>query len=355
MSKKPDVAQRKLRCGVIGLGMGRGHIAGYQSYPACEVVAVADLDEARLQKAKEELQIEQTYTTAEAMLQEAKLDVVSVATPNKFHAPLTIAALKAGCHVLCEKPMAITLDDALAMKQTADACGKKLGINLSYRFNPMSYALKQQVDAGAIGNVYFGRTVWHRRRGMPGFGGWFGNKELAGGGPLIDLGVHRIDLALWLMGSPKPVSVYGRTYNVIAARKAKEQNKLFTVEDLAAGIVTFDTGATLIVEASWALNINENEHMITSLYGDKGGLVQKNKNGTYEFTAEIYSEEGGNLYTKVLDRATVTPPSAYHDFIDSILENREPVARAEDGINVQMILDGLYRSAAEGREIRFDT
>ncbi len=353
MKKKQDGVERKLRCGVIGLGMGRGHIQGYQSHPQCEVVAVADLDAARLEKAKAEYKIEQTYTDAGEMLKKASLDVVSVATPNKFHAPLTIAALKAGFHVLCEKPMAMTLKEAQAMKRTADACGKKLGINFSYRFSPMSYALKQQVDAGLIGNIYFGRTVWHRRRGMPGFGGWFGNKELAGGGPLIDLGVHRIDLALWLMGHPDPVSVCGSTYNVIAARKAKEENKLFTVEDLAAGIVKFDNGATLIVEASWALNNNENEHMITSLYGDKGGLVQKNKNGTYEFTAEIYSEEGGNLYTKVLDRAAVTPPSAYHDFVNSVLEDREPVACAEHGIKVQKILDGLYRSAAEGREIRF--
>jgi predicted dehydrogenase len=188
---------------------------------------------------------------------------------------------------------------------------------------------------------------------MPGFGGWFGNKELAGGGPLIDLGVHRIDLALWLMGHPRPVSVSGSTYNVIAARQAIEQKKHYSVEDLAAGIVKFDNGATLLVEASWALNNNENEHMITSLYGEKGGLVQKNRNGTYDFTAEIYTEEGGNLYTKVLDQAVTQPPNGYHDFIDSVLQNREPLANADHGVRVQMILDGLYRSAAEGREIRF--
>jgi predicted dehydrogenase len=288
------------------------------------------------------------------MLKRADLDVVSVATPNKFHAPLTIAALEAGCHVLCEKPMAMTLAEACAMQKTAKACRKKLGINFSYRFSAMSFALKQQVDAGLIGEIYFGRTVWHRRRGLPGFGGWFGNKDLAGGGPLIDLGVHRIDLALWLMGHPRPVAVSGSTYNVIAERKARQEKKHFSVEDLAAGIVKFDNGATLLVEASWALNIHESELMITSLYGDKGGLVQKNRNGTYDFAAEIYTEEGGNLYTKVLDRAERQPPSPYHDFINSILEDRRPLADAEDGIKVQMILDGLYRSAAEGREIRYD-
>lgn len=344
---------RKLRCGVIGLGMGRGHIQGYQTHPACEMVAVADVNAERLAKAKEELKIPEVYATAEEMLAKAKLDVVSVVTPNKFHAPLTIAAIEAGCHVLCDKPMAMNLAEAEAMKAAADKHQKTLAINFSYRFSPMSFALKQQVDAGLIGNIYFGRTVWHRRRGLPGLGGWFGQKDMSGGGPLIDLGVHRIDLALWLMGHPAPVAVSGSAYNVIAKRLAAQQKKTYTVEDLAAGIVKFDNGATLLVEASWAVNTNLNEHMITELYGDKGGLVQKNKNGTYEFTAEIYTEEGGNLYTKVLDRADVAPPSAYHDFINSIIEGREPIAKASDGIKVQKILDGLYRSAAEGHEIRF--
>jgi len=209
-------------------------------------------------------------------------------------------------------------------------------------------------ERGVVGNIYFGRTVWHRRRGMPKFGGWFGKKNMAGGGPLIDLGVHRIDLALWLMGHPEPISVCGSTYNVIAAERAKRENVEYTVEDLAAGIVKFANGATLIVEASWALNINENEHMITSLFGDKGGIVQKNQNGTYEFKAEVYTEEGGNLYTKVLDRAVVPAPRPMNEFVSSIIEKRAPSATGHDGIRVQKILEGLYRSADEGKEIRFD-
>ncbi|MDA0840963.1 MAG: Gfo/Idh/MocA family oxidoreductase [Planctomycetota bacterium] len=344
---------KQLRCGVVGLGMGKGHINGYTSHPDCEMAAIADLDEKRLASAKTEFAISDTYTDAEAMFQNADLDLVSIAVPNRLHHPLVMAALDAGLHVLCEKPMAINLEQAMEMEAKAIEVGKTLAINFSFRFSSMSYALKQQVDAGIIGEIYFGRTVWHRRRGLPGFGGWFGNKEHSGGGPLIDLGVHRIDLALWLMGHPTPVSVFGSTYNVIAKKEAERLNKHFSVEDLAAGIVKFDNGATLIVEASWALNNNENEHMITSLYGDKGGLVQKNRDGTYDFTAEIYTEEGGNLYTKVLDRAVVEAPSSYHDFVNSILEGREPVAKASHGVKVQMIIDGLYRSAEEGKEIVF--
>ncbi len=344
----------KIRVGVIGLGMGRGHLKSYSTNPFCEVVAIADTDPARLATTGDEYGVKARFTDAEEMLAKANLDAVSIAVPNKFHCPLTLAAFEQGIHVLCEKPMALTLRQAEQMQAASDSSGKKLMINFSYRFSPMSYALKQQVDAGVIGNIYFGRTVWHRRRGMPGFGGWFGNKELAGGGPLIDLGVHRIDLALWLMGHPDPIAVSGSAYNVIAKVAAEKQNKHFSVEDLAAGIVKFDNGATLIVEASWALNTKEREHMITSLYGDKGGLVQKNVNAGYEFHAEIYTEEGGNLYTKVLDQSVVQPPSPYEEFINSILEDRPPMASGHDGIKVQKILDGLYRSATEGVEIRFD-
>jgi predicted dehydrogenase len=347
------MASRKLRVGVVGLGMGRGHLSSYLENPLCEVVAIADSDPKRLAAVGDEKKIATRYTDAEAMFAEAKLDAVSIAVPNKFHCPLTVAAFKRKLHVLCEKPMAMSVAEAEQMQAAADQAKRTLMINFSFRFSPMSFALKQQVDAGVIGNVYFGRTVWHRRRGMPGFGGWFGTKALAGGGPLIDLGVHRLDLALWLMGHPEPISVCGSTYNVIAKREAERQQKHFDVEDLAAGLVKFANGATLIVEASWALNINENEHMITSLYGDKGGLVQKNVGGGYQFQAELYTEEGGNLYTKVLDRPVVTPPTAYQEFVQAIVEQREPLATGRQGIKVQKILDGLYRSAAEGREIRF--
>lgn len=344
----------KLRVGVIGLGIGRSHISRYKHDDRVELAALCDMNEGLLNAQADEHHVQGRFTDAAAMFADANLDAVSIAVPNCFHAPLTMQALEAGLHVLCEKPMAMTVDEAVAMQAAADEAGKNLMINLSYRFSEMSYALKQQVDAGVVGDIYFGRTVWHRRRGMPKFGGWFGKKDMAGGGPLIDLGVHRIDLALWLMGHPEPVSVSGSTYNVIAAERAKRENVEFTVEDLAAGIVKFANGATLIVEASWALNINENEHMVTSLFGDKGGLVQKNKNGTYEFEAEIYTEEGGNLFTKKLDRAVVPAPAAMNEFVSSILENRPPSASGHDGIRVQKILEGLYRSAGEGKEIRFD-
>jgi predicted dehydrogenase len=190
---------------------------------------------------------------------------------------------------------------------------------------------------------------------MPGFGGWFGDRDLAGGGPLIDLGVHRLDLALWLMGYPEPVSISGATHCEIASRLARTQRRKFTVEDLAAGIVKFANGATLIVEASWALNINEPEHMVTLLCGTKGGLVQRNVDGDYKFAAEVYTDEGGHLFTKALDESRNSVPSAYSEFISSILEKRQPLATAEEGLKVMKILEGIYRSAETGREVRYRT
>jgi len=273
--------------------------------------------------------------------------------PNKYHAPLTIAALRRGLHVLCEKPMATSVREAERMNAAAEKADRNLMINFSFRFTEAAFALKQQVKAGVIGQIYFGRTVWHRRRGIPGFGGWFGQKELSGGGPLVDLGVHRLDLALWLMGFPEPVAVSGSTYNAIASRLARAARKRFDVEDLACGLVKFANGPTLILEASWALNQGEGEHMVTALYGDRGGLVHRNVGGGYEFAAEVFTEEGGDLFTKKLDRRTGPTPSSYGEFVDSILEEREPLATGEQGLKVMKILEGIYRSAATGREVRY--
>lgn len=344
---------RKLRMGVVGLGMGAGHVKGYQEDGRAEVVALCDVDGARLEAAGAKFGVSELFTDAGEMFRQVELDGVSIATPNKFHAPLTIAAFRKGLHVLCEKPMAMTVREAERMLEASKKARRNLMINFSYRFSDMSYALKQQVEAGVVGDIYFGRTVWHRRRGVPGFGGWFGQKELAGGGPLIDLGVHRLDLALWLMGYPEPVSVSGATHAVIATEMARKQRKKFSVEDLGCGLVKFANGATLIVEASWALNISEPENMVTLLCGTKGGLTQKNVGGWYDFAAEVYTEEGGNLYTKKLDQALTPAPSAYSEFVSSILEKRTPMASGEDGLKVMKILEGIYRSAETGREVRY--
>ncbi len=341
-----------LRVGVIGLGIGRKHIEGWREHPLAQVVAIADLDEVRLAAVGEEFAIAQRYAAPKDMLARAALDVVSVCTPNKFHKDLTLAALAAGCHVLCEKPMAMNAAEGREMLEASRRAGKRLMIDFSFRFAAQSQALKAQVEAGVFGEFYFGRSAWHRRRGMPNFGGWFGSKALAGGGPLIDLGVHRLDLALWLMGYPQPEWVMGSTYNAIAGPLAAQSGKQFDVEDLAAGFIRFKNGATLVLEASWAANIAEAELMETRLLGTRAGLLQRNVNESYTFSADIYLERDGAPF----DMHMHTPPgparSAMHHYADAILNDRPHDATGEQGLMVMEILDAIYESARTGAPVK---
>jgi len=343
---------KKLRVGVVGLGIGRMHIEGWRQHPQAEVVAIADADPARLATVGDAFGIAARHAGASAMLAAERLDAVSICTPNKYHLPLALAAFEAGCHVLCEKPMALNAAEGRTMLAASQRAGKRLMINFSYRFSAQSRALKAQVDSGLFGDFYFGRTVWHRRRGMPGFGGWFGTKALAGGGPLIDLGVHRLDLALWLMGYPKPTWVMGSTYDPIARRIADAAGKPFDVEDLAAAMIRFDNGATLMLEASWAANIREAELMETRLLGTKAGLLQHNLNEGYNFDAHMFLEKDGAQFDLHLHPPTAPAPSAMHDFADAILRGHPHPAGAEEGLRVMEILDAVYASAASGEPVR---
>ncbi len=344
--------EKKLRAGVIGLGMGGVHVNGYRTHPGVEVVAVADPDQKRLAARGKELAVEKLYGSGEEMLAKEKLDIVSIATPNKFHMPLTLLALEAGCHVLCEKPMAMSAAEGRRMLEAARRAQRRLMINFSFRFTEASWALKRQVEEGQIGAVYYARSFWHRRRGFPGFGGWFSNKELAGGGPLIDLGVHRLDLALWLMGHPKVTWALAGTYNHLGVEQARREGKTYTVEDLAAAFLRFENGASLVLEASWAANIKDNEWMETRLFGTKGGLVQHNIKGGYEFEAELYVERAGSQYDMKLHPPTPAPPSAMHHFAEAILKDQPHIASGEEGLIVMEILDAIYESAGRGEPVR---
>jgi predicted dehydrogenase len=344
--------EKKLRIGVIGLGIGSCHVVGYRQHPQAEVVALADMDSKQLAVKGEEFKITSLYTDPMKMLKQEKLDVVSVATPNKFHKPLTLAAFNAGCHVLCEKPMAMNAKEGRAMVDAAKSAKKRLMIDFSYRFNDQSYALKKAVESGILGDVYYARTIWNRRRGLPGFGGWFGQKALSGGGPLIDLGVHRLDLALWLMNYPKPVWVMGSTYDPIGSRLAKQEKKAFDVEDFASAMIKFENGASLALEASWAANIKQREEMETRLLGTQAGLVQKNLNEGYEWEAELFLEKEGCQYDMKLHPPVPAAKGAMYHFVDAILNNKPHIATGEEGLTVMKILDAIYSSAAKGAPVQ---
>jgi len=343
MKRRPKVA-------VIGLGMGRGHARAAAENPKADLVAVCDIDKARLAQYAAEFDCA-GYRDYGKMLREQKPDIVSVSLPNVLHKPATIAALDAGAHVICEKPMAMNTREAEQMLAAARKKRKKLMINFSYRFTGEAKALKKVVDAGTVGDIYYARTGWHRTRGIPKLGGWFARKKFSGGGPLIDLGVHRIDLAMWLMGDPKPLTISAGTYDRLGKSIARKARKKFDVEDLAVAMVRLDNGATLLVEVSWALNTERREEMFTYLYGTKAGICHRNVGQGYDFEACVFGEWNGTYVSSRIASVPKAENSMDH-FIDVIVEGVKPITTAENGVNVMKVLDGIYKSARLGREIK---
>ena len=352
----------KLKAGVIGLGMGYNHLRGYMTHPDVEVVAIADRQADRREKAQKEFNLDKLYVEGIDMIRNEKLDILSVAVPNNQHKELTIAGLKAGAHVLCEKPMAMNTAEAEEMLETAKKLNRQLGIDFSYRFTPQSRAMKALVEEGRLGEIYYARSVWLRRRGVPGgtssgfntegaSGSWFYDKKQSGGGPLIDLGVHRLDLALWLMGYPTPVWVMASTYSKFGPKWAKAQGLDYTVEDLACAMIKFDNGTTLELDASWACNIKEKELQTIRLLGDKGGMYQFNLEEGYTYDVEYYSQIAGRDFDSRMHTAQPMP-SAFHLFVDAVRDDKPFLVRPEEGVTVMKILDAIYKSAATGEPVR---
>ena len=343
-----------VRCAVIGLGMGRGHANGYVNADDAQLVAVADVNEDRLGAWADTVGQDHCFTDYKQMLRDAKPDLVSVALPNFLHAQVTTDALEAGAHVLCEKPMAMNLDEAQRMADAADRAKRKLGINLSFRANPAAQALKELASDGFLGEPYHAATQWTRRDGMPGFGGWFGQKDKSGGGPLIDLGVHRIDLALWLMGGPNVEAVSGITHHRVGPPRAEAQGKRFDVEDFATGIIRLEGGGSLVLEASWAGHQTQREVMRTAVTGTDGALVHRNDDRGYEFVGEYATQQHGHKLTGRIDQPRGDLLGPYAAMVRAVAQDTAPMADARDGLRIQRVLDGLYESARTGKEVRFD-
>lgn len=351
----------KLKIGIIGVGgISAVHIDAYLHNPRAELYALCDIDEEKLHEKGKRYGIDRLYTSAEEMLSALpELDAVSVCTWNSAHAPCAIAALEAGKHVLCEKPMAIDAERAKQMQEAAERNRRVLMVGFVRRFGRDCRLVKDFIDAGDLGEIYFAKAKYIRRNGHP--GGWFGDRSRSGGGPLIDLGVHVIDLLRYLMGNRIPVSVTAATFDKLGNRPAlkqqtasylsetKTEKTVNDVEDFASVFIRFDNGAVLSVETSFRLNGRDSAEV--ALYGDKGGV---------EFEPELtfFTERNGYL-------SDLTPvPSAKFDgsafqaeidnFIDAILTGAPVQSPAEDGVMLMKILDAAYESAATGREVRLD-
>ena len=346
-----------LKVGIIGNGgIANAHMDGYRALgDEVELVACCDINFPKAKAYAEKYGIPNYYDNCYDMLKNHQLDVVSVCTWNNAHAECSIAALNAGCNVLCEKPMAMNTEEALKMKEAAEKNGKLLMIGFVRRQGNDAAAAIDYIKKGYVGDIYYAKASYLRRCGFP--GGWFGNKELSGGGPLIDLGVHVIDLSRYIMGCPKPVTVFGATFNKIGARshikgtewqsETKVEKPVFTVEDLATAMIRFDNGAVLHVEASFNLNRKDNCGDIV-FYGDKAGLNLS----PFELYTEVNNEladivpHGQNDFDFARDFKREVK-----NFVDAVNGKAQCLATADDGVELMRILDAIYLSAKTGKSV----
>lgn len=357
---------RKLKAGIVGCGgIANGkHLPAMKKNGNFEMVAFCDLIEERAQKAKKEYGTEDSkvYTDYKELLEE-DLDVVYVLTPNNAHAPVTIAALESGRHVMCEKPMAKTYEEAKAMVEAAQRTGKLLTIGYQNRYRQDSRFLKEACENQELGDIYYGKAHAIRRRAVPTWG-VFLDEEKQGGGPLIDIGTHALDLTLWMMDNYEPEMVMGSVYHKLADQThtgnawGDWDPEKFTVEDSAFGFIKMKNGATVNLEASWALNSLDVGEAQTTLCGTKAGADMK---------------KGLRINCVKHDRQCVEEPDlsaggvAFYDgatesendieqrvFYEAVTEGKPLVVQPEQAIVVTRILEAIYESAKTGKAVYFE-
>ncbi len=354
------------KIGIIGAGgMADYHIEGFRSAGA-EIVAVADVNVDAAQAAAETHGIGHVFGDVSEMLGTADIDAVTIIVPNKFHAPLSIQALEAGKHVFCEKPPALNAAEVEQMIAAADKAGKRLMFNFNNRARPESYAMKGFIDDGTVGTINSAQAKWIRRTGIPGFGGWFTNRALSGGGPVIDL-LHMVDLALYFMGNPEPAYVLGQTFDDFITDPGFKgpwgipDNEAGTidVEAAAHGFVTFKTGQVLSLQVSWAEMVKREEVSVNFQGTKAGGKVERlfGRDGLDETaidTCELYKQAHGNSINSTIvveeceDMGRIRSAA---NFILTIEGTEEPLNTPAQALSLMKIIDALYASASSGQPI----
>lgn len=362
----------KVKVGIIGCG----GIANSKHLPALsrhtdmvELVAFCDLIEERAQKAAAQYGVPdaKVYTDYRELLKDESIETVHVLTPNVSHCELTVAALDAGKHVLCEKPMAATPADAKKMLDARDRSGKLLTIGYQGRFRQDSLTLKKMCENDELGEIYYARAHAIRRRGVPTWG-VFPNKALQGGGPLIDIGTHALDMTLWMMDNYKPKSVMGRSFEKLGRQLAPGQqgntmgtwdNETYEVEDSAMGFITMENGAVIYLEASWALNTLDVDEAKTSLCGTKAGADMRDglriNSIVYDKMAVLKPDCRTPKGVDFFPGAAVSPADMECEiFYNAVQGKGELVVKPEQAYVVTQILDAIYRSSETGQLITFE-
>ena len=365
----------KLKVGIIGCGgiANNKHLPALRSQSAlCEIVAFCDTEIERAEKAAKEFGAAdaKVYSDYHELLADKSIDVVHILTPNVAHAPITVAAFEAGKHVMCEKPMAHTSADAKKMIDAWKKSGKKFTIGYQNRFRPEVQNLKKACEAGDLGEIYYGKAHAVRRRAVPTWG-VFPNKALQGGGPLIDIGTHALDITLWCMNNYEPESASGKVfYKLGSLPQATEGNefgpwdpKTYEVEDSAMGFIKMKNGALINLEAAWAINLRESKEASTTLCGTKAGaeilsgmgypvdqlIYNRGRNG--QLMEEHISSKGNVAY---FEGAGGEPGVVEAEqWLKAIINDTEPLVKPEEAFVVTQILEAIYRSDKEGKEVTF--
>lgn len=349
----------KVRLGVIGAGgNGSGHATAALAR-GIDVCAIADvnLDAAKASAAARNIPI---ACTPDELIANKDINAVVISVPNKFHMPLTVAALRAGKDVMVEKPMAMNVGECRKMIAAAKSKRRILQIGFVQHYSSVAVAAKQFIDAGKLGNVYHIKANYYRRRGIPGLGGWFTTKALSGGGPLIDLGVHIIDLALYLMDYPKPLRASGKVYanfgspiknytfeNMWAG--PPRLNGTFDVEDSAHALIRFGKGVTMEINTTWAGNFpDDSVNNLIGFFGDKGGMTFNLGGDKVQIACE---ERGHNVDIVPKLRPTNPFEEQIVDFVSNCQKRKQPVSTGQRGLLTQAVLDAIYASSDQNKEI----
>lgn len=350
----------KVRIGIIGAGnIGGVHASEFSKLSEfCEITAITDAFLPLAEAKAQQYGIANVAASPEALIQRADVDAVIIGVPNQFHAPLAIQAIEAGKHVLLEKPMGINGEAAKQILKASQASNSVVMVSHQIRWESVPMQIKEQIDRGELGKIYTAKTGWFRRKGIPGWGTWFTQTDQSGGGPLIDIGVHMLDLALYLMGNPKPVSVYGATYAEFGPKKKgigtwgkPNWNGTYDVEDLATALIKMEDGSTLSLEVSWAVHMDTDNTPFIHLMGSEGGAS--------------YRGPVGKLLTEKFDRPIETNiAKPEHDegerarlsrhFLECIREGKQPISSALTGFTNNLILDAIYESSRTGNEVKLN-